>query len=155
MALHGFFDYDGTGDADAEALELLRDFTDAQWQALLAFTQTEHYRAGQSLFAAGALERALYVVADGRLEVLSPKDGRRMSTIEEGSVVGEQGFLDARPRSAEVRAITDAHVLKLSLDAFDRFTALHPDLSRAFVFDLARILSLRLRQSNALLVARR
>lgn len=157
MSLGRFFDYDGSSGDDAiEAgeLEFLRSYDDAQWEALLGYTQTERFAAGDVVLALGSRERALYIVAEGALEVLVGRGARAQSIAlaDTGDVVGEQTFLDGRERSAEVRAVSQCSLVKLSLAGFESFAALHPDLARVFLFDLARVLSLRLRQTTGLLV---
>jgi CRP-like cAMP-binding protein len=71
--------------------------------------------------------------------------------VRAGSVIGEQAFVDGQPRSATVRSTTDSELLRLSRDAFETFAARDPALAMDLIFDLARILSLRLRTSQALM----
>ncbi len=157
MGLGGFFDYDGTGDDATDAFDFLSAFSESQWEALLAYTVTERADAGQVVLPLGGRERALYIIGDGEVEVLVGQPGRlqRIARCDEGDVIGEQVFLDGLARSAEVRALTDVHLVKLGFEAFEAFAASYPELARIFLFDLGRILSLRLRQTTALLIARR
>jgi len=78
---------------------------------------------------------------------------RRLTTVDAGSVIGEQAFLDGRPRSATIRAVTDCELLRLSFEAFEVLAAREPDLARSILFDLGRILSIRLRRTSALISA--
>ena len=84
------------------------------------------------------------------LEVLIPRgaSGKLRSTQvrEAGAVIGEQAFLDGKPRSATLRAITDGEMLSVSLEAFQILAAHEPEL--AMLLDLARTLSVKLRQAN-------
>jgi CRP-like cAMP-binding protein len=157
VGLAGFFDYDGTADDGRDALDFLASFNEEQWQALLAYTTTERVEAGQVVLALGDAERALYIIGDGRVEVRVGRPGHLqvIATCGDGDVIGEQTFLDGQRRSAEVRAASDVRLVKLGFDAFEAFAASYPDLARTFLLDLARILSLRLRQTTAMLVARR
>jgi CRP-like cAMP-binding protein len=63
-------------------------------------------------------------------------------------VIGEQAFLDGKPRSATLRAITDGEMLSVSLEAFQILAAHEPELARDMLLDLARTLSVKLRQAN-------
>jgi len=65
-------------------------------------------------------------------------------------VFGEQAFFDGLPRSASVRALSDGEVRSLTREAFAVLAAREPELARALLLDLGRILSLRLRQTSAL-----
>jgi CRP-like cAMP-binding protein len=74
-----------------------------------------------------------------------------LTTYEHGTVVGEQTFLDGRPRSATIRALTDGALVRLSRESFDVLSAREPELARAILLDLGRILSLRLRRTTGAL----
>jgi CRP/FNR family transcriptional regulator, cyclic AMP receptor protein len=149
-----FFDYPGQShDAATQALVFLPDLDEAGWRTVLGFTQRRVFRAGEEVLRAGEPGRALFIVVRGELDVALPqKRGRmlRIGRLVPGSVFGEQAFLDGEPRSATVRALADGEMHALSLDAFEVLAARHPDLARAMLLDLGRIVSLRLRQVMAL-----
>ena len=71
--------------------------------------------------------------------------------IEPGAVIGELSFFDGGVRSAGVRAVTDCELFRLSLESFEELAARDPVLARMVLFDLGRILSLRLRHSSTVL----
>ena len=153
MSTASFFDYPGTSDsAEAAALIFLADWSDTDWDKLLAHTQTHRFHEGQTVLQAGDVDRTMYVVAEGSLEVLTGtgRRQRRLVTIEAGSVVGEQGFIDGQPRSVNVRAITDVEMLSFSLDDYEILAGQEPDLARSFLFEVARILATRLRNTTLL-----
>lgn len=121
------------------------------WTRLLAHTETYRFRAGELVLRQGDPQRALYVVAFGRFESVLPGTARAMQLrrvpLEAGYVFGEQSFLDGQPAPVDVRAVTDAEAVRLSFDAFEIFAAREPDLARALLLDLGRIVSERLRQA--------
>ncbi len=153
-----YFDYPTlTGDA-AHELVFLRDRSEDDWERLLAHTETVRFSAGDVLIRAGERERSLYVLASGRLELLLPGESGdiRLGTVEPRTVVGEMSFLDGRPRSATLHALTDGELYELRFDAFETLSARYPELGRAILLDLGRILAGRLRLANeALELARR
>jgi CRP/FNR family cyclic AMP-dependent transcriptional regulator len=154
MDFSPFFDYPETDDSQPrDDFVFLPAWREQDWDKLLEYTQTRAYEAGDLVIRAGDVERTLYIVAFGTFEVLLPKgESRRpvrFATVETGSVVGEQGFLDGYPRSATIRAATAGQMFQLSLEAFEGFAAREPKLARDILFDLGRILSLRLRQTTA------
>src|SRR5262249_42324576 len=127
---------------------------DGDWSKVLSHAETRRFRAGEVVIRQGEVERALYVVMTGQLEVLVPLSrGRthRLATIEAGSVIGEQAFLDGQPRSATVRATSEGEMLRLSLEAFEVLAAREPELARAILFDLGRIVSVKLRHGDAII----
>ena len=122
---------------------------EAEWQKLLASTVVTPFRTSAVVIQRGASDRALYLVADGVLEVgVTTFDGVSVASLAHigaASVVGEQSFFDGEPRSANVWAVTDGALLRLGYDEFDRFGAEQPALARDFLFAVARVLSTRLR----------
>ena len=127
----------------------LTDWNAEQWKKLLASTTVKPFRASEVVIQLGMKDRALYLVADGMLEVgVTTFDGVSVSSlarIEAGSVIGEQSFFDGEPRSANVWAVTDGALLRWEFEQFQRFGEEEPVLARDFLFAIASILSSRLR----------
>lgn len=130
----------------------LSNWTEGEWADLLQCTQNRLVKARETIIRPGETDRLLYIVIEGRVEVLRPQGWfRRLTVIQEceaGEMFGEQAFIDGRPRSAIVRAVEASRLVALSPEAFATFADRHPPLGRRFLVDLARILSLRLRQSS-------
>lgn len=144
-----FFAYPNQPPAPAEEIEqLLPEASDEEWAILLKHTRHRSFRSGDAVVTAGALDRSLYLIIDGLLEVLvshGRRGYRRVATIGAGSVIGELSFFDGGARSALVRAVTPAELAELSPAEFDAFAVASPALARQLLFDLGRILAKRLR----------
>ena len=152
MSFDSLFDYHGTAQAPTDdELVFLPHANPEDWARLLEHTEVRRFSAGELVVHQGGAAQELYIVTRGRLEVLvgDQRDWKRVAVIEPGSVFGEQSFVDGKPRSASVRALSDGEIRTLSLESFEVLAAKDPALMRAVVFDLARILSLRLRQTTA------
>lgn len=146
------FDYPSGEEQQTEAQDyLLRNGSDQDWATLNKYTRSRRFRAGETVIAQGDSDRALYIVTDGTLEAVIParKGYRRLSTFETGAVIGELSFFDGQPRSALVRALTDAELAMLSLSSFDALASAHPTLARVILLDLGRILAGRLRAAQS------
>lgn len=76
--------------------------------------------AGGVLIRQGDPADAFYVVSSGSFEVVQQvEDGEvRLAEVGPGATLGEIGLLDDRPRSATVRALTDAEVVRLDRATF-------------------------------------
>jgi CRP-like cAMP-binding protein len=100
----------------------------------------------------GESDRSFYIITEGTVEVVIAKGqnqkAQRTLQREAGSIIGEQGFLDGKPRSATIRAVTAGSLLRLSETSFEILAAREPDMARDILFDLARLLSIKLRQAN-------
>lgn len=148
-----FFDYPdgGAGRSAEDELVFLGGLSPAEWERLVAVMERRRFSTGDVVMARGEVDRSLYLVASGSVEVFvaDGRDERSVRIQGPGTILGEVAFFDGRPRSATVRAVTDAEVLRLGTEAFDVLAGRHPDLARRVVLDLGRILALRLRQAEA------
>lgn len=72
--------------------------------------------AGEALFRRGDMAHEMYVVLEGKVDVLI--DGRLVETLEPGSILGEMGIVDHSPRSADAVAATDAKIEAIDKDWF-------------------------------------
>lgn len=154
MDVTSFFDYPDPERAGAsQDLLFLADLSDQDWDRLLAYTETRRFATGEVVMDLGEVERALYIITEGSLEVLIPEGRdqrlRRLAVREAGTVIGEVAFLDAQPRSAQLRAISDGELVRLSFEAFESLAVREPDIGRAILFDLGRILAVRLREATS------
>src|SRR5690242_780366 len=115
MDFSSFFDYP-TSDSDnaADELAFLPNWRPHDWDKLIQHMQTQVFGQGDTVIRVGETERALHIVAFGTLEVLFGDTLTPIATISEGSVLGEQTFLDGKPRSATIRAAMDSQTLYLS-----------------------------------------
>src|SRR5262245_37393149 len=89
--------------------------------------------AGGCLFAEGDPGDALYVVSEGRLlaEVRSARgEVIGVGEFEPGQCVGEMALLTGRPRTATITAQTDARLVRLPKEAFERLVDDAPELAR-------------------------
>lgn len=138
----------------SEGLVLLADFSENDWLRLFPYLETRSFSVGETLIAMGERDRSLFLVTQGKLVVAVPYATnsaaiRPLATIEAGGVIGEQAFLDGKPRSALVRATSAGQVMRFTFQAFQTFASREPQLAQRLLFDLGRILSERLRQANA------
>ena len=152
MDLTSFFDYPTAQVTEAaDEVLFLPDRSERDWEKLLSHTDARPFRRGDIVIQEGALERALYIVTDGVLEMmLAPRKGgeRRFKTIEAPSVIGELCFVAGGPRSSTLRAVSDGEVRRLSFESFEVLAAREPELARAVLLDISRILAQRLRMAT-------
>ena len=152
MGLFDYADYERPGYVSAGAATdyvFLKDLSAADWKKILSHAEIMHFGAGQVLIQAGEVDNSFYVLSEGQVEVVLPDFGDVLATIQEGAVFGEMAFFDSLPRSATVRSRTAGAAIRLSRDGFTRLSGWDPALARTIIFDLGKVLTLRLRASNA------
>ncbi len=98
---------------------------------------------GTEVATLGRRERELYLVLDGRFEVLC--EGERISSLGPGEIIGEVAFLRREGcRTATVRAETPGRLLTLRRSFLDRLRKSDPESACTLALNLGRILSDRL-----------
>jgi CRP-like cAMP-binding protein len=139
-------------DHHASDVLVLPGWEEEQWRKLLVHTTPRSFRTSEVVIQRDAADRTLYLVAAGLLEVgVTHVDGVSMTSlarISSGSILGEQSFFDGQPRSANVWAVADGTLLLLPHDRFTAFGEAEPALARDFLFAMARVLSVRLRNTS-------
>jgi CRP/FNR family transcriptional regulator, cyclic AMP receptor protein len=153
LDLTRFFGYPTASVSEAaDEVLFLPDRSERDWEKLFAHTDARRFGPGDQIIHAEEVERALYIVTEGTLEMLLPARGgaeKQFKTIEAPTVIGELGFVDGGARSSTVQALTDGELRRLSYDSFEVLAAREPELARAVLFDISRILAQRLRTATS------
>ena len=98
-------------------------------RSLLAELSWVSLTAGEQLIRQDEDGDALYVLLNGRLRVTFTRDdGREYGIVEigRGECVGEMSVLTGQLTTANVYAIRDSNLIRLSKAAFHRFKEQHP-----------------------------
>ncbi|HET7841734.1 MAG TPA: cyclic nucleotide-binding domain-containing protein, partial [Terriglobia bacterium] len=106
----------------------------------------QDYAAGESIFEEGQLAHHLYVLVTGKVEVFR-KVGEKeypLALLGARECFGEMAILDDEPRSASIRALEPATVLKVDRESFRELVHERPQIS----FAIFKMLSQRLRSRN-------
>jgi CRP/FNR family transcriptional regulator, cyclic AMP receptor protein len=122
--------------------------TPQDWETLVSYTEHMRFNAQETVIRSGEHDRSLYFVTAGRLDLMVPQPNgaeRLVRTISAPAVVGEMGFIEDRDRSMTIKGMTDGELLRLDYAAYERLAEEHPRIARNLMFELARVLSLRLR----------
>ncbi len=122
--------------------------------SFVAALEVSELAPGTVVFKEGDSGRELFVILDGEVEVLKrSKRGHeaRVAILGPGDWFGEMSILDVLPRSATVRAIAPARLLRVTAHELD---ALYRKDLRSYsllVLNIAREMSRRLRVADGLL----
>ena len=138
-----------------EDIQVFNDFAEREIEEIFQVAQICRYNPKEVVFDEQSTDTSLYIILRGEFEILgTTKSGEKhsFSVIGEGTVFGEMSFLDGQPRSATVQAKSEAEILKITKDDFNRLMETAPDIATKFFQDLARVVSLRLRHADAFIV---
>jgi CRP-like cAMP-binding protein len=105
------------------------------------------YRKGQFIFRAGDLGSEMFVIHDGKAEVMreAPEPTGSIATLEKGDFFGEMAVLEGLPRTASVRALTDLKLVRVDGATFTQLLRAEPEIA----VRIMRKLSRRLREADS------
>ncbi|HYO53810.1 cyclic nucleotide-binding domain-containing protein [Archangium sp.] len=124
---------------------------------LAELAEQRRYAAGELVFEEGELGDSLYVIVRGEVEVVRSDGGgvpRPLTVLTAPDFFGEMSLIDKEYRSATVRARTEAVLLRLTTQHLATFRQANREGFTFVVINIARILSARVRETNARLTAR-
>lgn len=129
-----------------KVLFILGELSDDDIDWLIAAGAREELPAGHVLIREGQSVDALYLMLEGSLSVsVGALGGKEIAQLVSGDVVGEMSFIDARPPSATVTALTSALVLSIPRQQLEQRLHLDVGFASRFYRALAVLLSNRLR----------
>ena len=110
------------------------------------------YQDGEVIIRQGEAGDDMYVIQEGRVEVLVDQGNKQIQLGIRGAghVLGEMAIFEHQPRSATVRALGQARVLTLDKKSFLR--RIHEDPSLAY--HIMQTMSHRVRELSAELAQR-
>ncbi|MGC2049310.1 MAG: cyclic nucleotide-binding domain-containing protein [Gallionella sp.] len=120
-------------------------------KTLAAIMGVRQLKDGELLVSEGDTDQSLYILASGKLGVISASaDGKEklVHTMKEGECAGTRAFVDRTPRKATLRAIGNATVYSLTPDAFDTVVDAHPRLAYKVMRALFRVTHANLMRMN-------
>jgi MFS superfamily sulfate permease-like transporter/CRP-like cAMP-binding protein len=110
-----------------------------------------HFPQGTMLCHAGEEANSMWLMLAGSVSVrVLDANGkrRRIASLGHGTTVGEMALIDGRPRSAELVADEAVDCYELSRDAFETILRTEPSLASRLLFNIAKQLVHRLRDSQ-------
>jgi len=136
-----------------ERAEMFRDFPRKDIDLLSDYVQAYKAKNGVVIIKEAEKPRSMYVLVEGRLDI-SKGDGdeiKTLATVRPGKSVGEMSIIDGQPTSATVTAADESTLLLLTKLKFDTMTVRHSELALKIALKIARLMSLRLRQTSGML----
>jgi CRP/FNR family transcriptional regulator, cyclic AMP receptor protein len=140
--------------ADLRGVGLFGAVADSVLAGLTETLDVERVPPGTIIFREGDAALCLYVLIDGEVEVLKKSHaGRehRVAVLGPTDCFGEMSLIDVQPRSATVRTVAPARLLRMTSEDFDHLYRQDLKSYALVVLNIARDLSRRLRVADAIL----
>jgi CRP-like cAMP-binding protein len=98
------------------------------------------YEDGEEIIRQGDVGDAMYVIQEGRAEIVVDRGGRetRLRVAEAGELIGEMAIFEHEVRSATVRALGNARVLTIDRKNFMRRISEDPSVAFRIVETMSR-----------------
>jgi len=138
-----------------ERAQLFDDFSRAEIVTITRYVRAYQIDRNETLFAEGGKGSFMAVLMEGKVDIFKMDDQRhskRITTIRPGKSMGEMSLLDGLPHSATATVIEKATVLVFTRLNFDRLLEEQPVIGVNIMRKIARLLSLRLRQTTGILL---
>lgn len=135
---------------DIEVLKqapICRNFQDTELERIYDAGRIVSLKKDEVLFPELALQETMYIILSGSLEVY--KKQNRIAVREAGDFLGEMALLESKPRSASVRALSNAEVLEIGKETFFEYFATNPKV----IWEILKVISARNREDLNVIVA--
>jgi len=130
---------------------LFAGLSDDELDEVVAICQERHLQRGEILAEQGAPGNEFYVVTNGFLEISIAGDetsSQVLVNLGKGQIIGEMALIDQGPRSATVRAISEAVVQVIRRGDFEDVCNKNTRIGYIVMKDMAADLSFKLRHRN-------
>jgi len=136
-----------------ESAQMFSDFPRPDTEIVASYSRAYSVKNGTTIFKEGGKGSFMCLVVDGRVDVYKESDGdtKRLTAIRPGKTMGEMALLDELPHSATTIAVEDTTLVLITKFHFDRLNEEHPALGNRILRKIAKLLSLRLRQTTGIL----
>jgi CRP/FNR family cyclic AMP-dependent transcriptional regulator len=126
---------------------LVHGLPDSAIEEIAALAECNGGLAGEVIVNKGEKSSDLFVILDGTVNILSDK-GDKLAEVGPGAVLGEIALVDAGPRSADAVCKGLVHYAKLPAKELRAYMAKNKDAGFVMLANLARVLSMRLRNTS-------
>jgi CRP-like cAMP-binding protein len=129
---------------------LFHEFTSEEIEAFIELCDTNSAAAGEVIVKQDDTGDCMYVLVSGEARVVHHSGGRDvdLATLREGDFFGELALVDEGPRSADVLALGDCTLLRITQGVVSAVAGVYPTAAFKFLIAIGRIMVSRLRRSN-------
>jgi len=123
-------------------------FSADEWRLVAGYLQRHELRAGETVIRHRDMDRTLYLLESGTLQVFVPDAApvrRPVAILRPGAVVGEPSLFGETPRMAQVEAMSPSVVWALTRQRFEEFSARQPALALNFLRAVGGVMAERMR----------
>jgi CRP-like cAMP-binding protein len=110
-------------------LAFFSDLTEEEVEVVSKILNKKEFRTGETVFKDSEDGQSLFIIKKGEVKACkTAPDGElfTLTTMRAGDIFGEMSFLDARPRSATIVALSDLDTYMIDKADFEGLVDNHP-----------------------------
>lgn len=137
-----------------ESAQMFSEMPRGDIETIARYARAYGVKKGATIFKEGGKGSFMCLLVEGRVDIYKQNEGealRRITAIRPGKTMGEMALLDDLPHSASTVAVQDSTLVLITKYHFDRLMEEHPGLGNRILRKIAKLLSLRLRQTTGIL----
>ena len=129
---------------------LFKGLRPSQAKIVTLMGELKAFSQGQHIVRQGEIGTEMYVLINGTADVIlnASDHPRHLNTLGRGDVFGEMGLIRHHERTADVIALEDVEVLAVNERFLTRIKRRYPRIASEIFFNISKILSDRLEQSQ-------
>ncbi len=132
-------------------LSIFKDFSDAERTEIMSLAEAVEVPPGERIITQGQQKPNLWFIIQGKCQVTRHTDAGRqlkLTELEPFHYFGEMSFFHDAPQSADVIALTDMKLLRLSRADFDKLYKSGSPVAFKLVLNCVQQLANRLRSTD-------
>jgi branched-chain amino acid transport system substrate-binding protein len=133
-------------------VDFLRELSQEELRLLLPGVSVLQFGAGEIIVRQGDQGDSLYIIRNGTVEVVATADDGgqvHLRDLKRPSFFGEMALMTGEPRTATIRARTDAELLELGRGGFTELFKVHPEAAT----QMGEVIAQRMSERRELLAA--
>lgn len=105
------------------------DLSDDERKTISGIMEKKEFKVGDTIFKESEDGQSIYIIRKGEVKACKvAPDGEllTLTVMKDGEIFGEMSFLDGRPRSATLVAISNIETFVIERDDFEKLVDDHP-----------------------------
>jgi CRP-like cAMP-binding protein len=127
------------------------DLEHAEIEILMQWSKAYSAPTGTFILKEGDENTCLCIIMEGEINIFKESTNNehmKIADIKVGETIGEMGIVDGQPFSASAIASKDSVILLITRTDFKNLVRRHGNLGNKLLWKIAKIISLRLRQTT-------
>ncbi len=132
------------------AARLFAEFTSEELENLIDLVETQRIDAGECVVRQDEAGDAMFVIVAGKVKVVHRKGAQKieLATLGCGDFFGEISLVDEGPRSADVEAVSDCTLLRITAGSLRALAGVYPSAGFKILIAIGRVMVERMRGAN-------